>query len=193
MQVQAFSALTRAACWRHGPLTSRTSKLALFFVALVVTPVALANGIGENAHWQFQSNADKANQAVVQDMILKRQNGYYAAPVYTTNIGRQFNCHVAATATGNGSANSAVANSPSNSGASSSATGNQNSIGLDSLGGSATSTQGNSGSVGAGVNGNTTTQVDGSATQALNSAQTNSGAQSASVGGSSACLFGAIN
>ncbi len=193
MQAQEFSDPARFVCRRHIKMTRCVSRFALLVVALVAAPVALANGIGGNDSWQFQTSADKVNQASVLDMALKRQNGYYSAPIQTTNIGRQFNCNVIATATGNQSANSAVANSPSTSGASSSATGNQNSSGLDSLGGSANSSQGNSGSIGAGVNGNTTTHVDGSASQAINSGQTNTGAQSASVGGSSACLFGALN
>jgi hypothetical protein len=193
MQVQAFFDPARTVCRRRIKMTSCVSRLALLLVALVATPVALANGIGGNDSWQFKTSADMVNQAVVKDMMLKRQNGYYAAPVYTTNIGRQYNCNIAASATGNQSANSAIANSPSTSGASSSALGNQNSSGLDSYGGSASSSQGNSGSVGANVNGNTTTQLDGSASQGIHSGQTNSGAQNASVGGSSACLFGALN
>jgi hypothetical protein len=179
---------------QHGKhLFSLCKRTLALLCALIIAPAALANGVGENAHWQFRTSADKSNQAMVQDMVQKRKNGYYAAPVVTTNIGRQFNCNVGATATGNGSANSAVANSPSNSGASAGSTGNQNSSGLDSMGGSASSTQGNSGSVSSGVRGNTTTDVNGSASQALNSAQTNGAAQTATVGSSNGCLFGALN
>lgn len=155
---------------------------------------ALANGNAEAYGWQFQTSADKANQAIAQDMIQKRQNGYYAAPVYNTNIARQFNCNVSANSTGNEGTNSTVANSPSTSGAASSATGNGSSSDVGGTGSNAAdSSQSNSGTVGSGVNGSTSTSVHGSATQALNSNQGNSGAQTASVGSSSACMFGAIN
>ena len=53
--------------------------------------------------------------------------------------------------------------------------------------------QNNSGSVGSSVNGGTVTRVRGSADQALNSEQTNSGDQHASVDGASACQFGLLN
>jgi len=53
--------------------------------------------------------------------------------------------------------------------------------------------QANSGAVGSAVVGGTSTQVQGAANQALNSTQGNAGAQTASVGGSSACAFGVLN
>lgn len=162
-------------------------------LALVAAPVALANGAGESAAWQFQTSTDKVNQAAVQDMIQKRNMGYYTAPVYTTNIDRQINCNQSANATGNDSNQGAAALSPSNSGATSDSTGNANTNtgGVD--GSQSSSEQGNSGSVGSSVNGNTTTHVSGSADQALNSKQNNSGNQSASVAGSTGCTFGVLN
>lgn len=170
--------------------------IALAFAACgcASSSMALANNVGENAAWQFQSSADKVNQAAVQDMIRKQKSGYYAAPVYNTTIGRQYNCNVSATSTGNDGNNSTVANSPSNAGANSSASGNDSRTGVGTLGGATVGTsQANSGAVGSAVVGGTSTQVQGAANQALNSAQGNAGAQTASVGGSSACAFGVLN
>ena len=53
--------------------------------------------------------------------------------------------------------------------------------------------QTNSGTVSSGVTGATVTNVHGTATQALNSDQTNSGNQTATVQGSRACAFAALN
>jgi hypothetical protein len=160
---------------------------------LGVAAAACANNVGENSAWQFQSSADKANQAAVQDMIQRKKAGSYGAATTTTNtyIGRQYNCDVTATAQGTQGSNSTVANSPSTSGAAANSTGNANT----GYGGAGTVTTGqaNSGAVGSSVNGATTSNVQGYATQALNSNQQNSGNQSASVSGSSACAFGALN
>ena len=161
-----------------------------------IAAAALANNVGENTSWQFQSSADKVNQAAVQDMIRKQKSGYYSAPVYNTtnNIGRQYNCNVSATSTGNDGNNSTVANSPSTSGATSNASGNDSRTAVGTLGGATVgTTQANSGAVGSAIVGGTSTQVQGAANQALNSNQSNSGAQTASVGGSSACAFGVLN
>ena len=178
-----------------GPGRSRGARLpALVLVAACASSLALANNVGENAAWQFQSSTDKVNQAAIQDMIRKQKSGYYAAPVYNTNIGRQYNCNVSANSTGNDGTNSTVANSPANTGASSGASGNDSRTGVGTTGGATVGTsQANSGAVGSAIVGGTSTQVQGSATQALNSTQTNSGAQTASVGGSSACAFGVLN
>lgn len=170
----------------------RTGLLAVV-LAVIGSPAALANGAGENATWQFQSSADKVNQAAVQDMIQKRNMGYYTAPVYTTNIARQINCNQSANAHGNDSNQGAAALSPSNSGATAGATGNANTTAGGSGGSKSRSDQGNSGSVGSSVRGNTNTQVSGEASQALNSRQHNSGSQSASLAGSTGCAFGALN
>jgi hypothetical protein len=171
----------------------------LFFALVGVSAASapssvLANNVGENVAWQFQTTADQVNKAAIQDMIQKRRSGYYAAPVYTTNIGRQYNCDVAATAQGNQGTNSTIANSPATSGASASAIGNDNDTRVGGSDGSvADSSQKNTGSVGSSVRGATTTSVHGSASQALNSTQTNSGDQTASIEGSTACAFGALN
>ena len=42
-----------------------------------MAPAAFANNVGENYAWQFQTSADKVNQAVIQDMIQKKKSGYY--------------------------------------------------------------------------------------------------------------------
>jgi hypothetical protein len=161
--------------------------------ALLASPAA-ANDVGENVAWQFQTSADKVNQAAIQDMIRKRKSGYYAPPLYTTNIEHQYNCNVSATAQGNLGTNSNVANSPTTSGSTATATGNDNHTHVDGQGaGTAANDQDNSGRVGSSVDGATYTHVHGSADQALNSEQTNSGDQYASVDGASACQFGLLN
>jgi hypothetical protein len=165
-------------------------------VLLVVCAApAAANNLGENSAWQFRTSADKANQAAILDMIARRQGGYYAAPIYNTNIARQVNCSVAASAVGNSDGQSAVANSPSVTGASSTSTGNAASSSVDEgrAGASSASQQSNTGAVTAGVTGGTNTSVRGTAWQALNSTQSNSGIQSASVQNSNACSFAALN
>lgn len=153
----------------------------------------MANNVGENSAWQFQTSADKANQAAVQDMIQRRKAGSYGAASTTNNtyIQRQFNCDVGATAQGNQGSNSTVANSPSTSGAAATSTGNDNTGSTGS--GTVTTGQANAGAVGSLVNGSTTTRVQGWASQALNSNQANSGSQSASVSGSTACAYGTLN
>lgn len=179
----------------HGGSARGCAASAVLLSMILCAGSALANSNGENYGWQFQTSGDKANQAVTQDMIQKHNNGYYTAPVYTTNIARQFNCNVTATSTGNEGTNGTVANSPTTSGSNASSTGSTSATDTGGTGSNTSSTtQANNGSVGAGVNGSTNTSVQGSATQALNSTQTNSGsAQTASVGTSSACMFGAIN
>lgn len=168
-----------------------------FAVALLLAFPASANGIGENGAWQFDTAADKVNKAFLEELRQKLNSGYFAAPVYNTNIDRQYNCSVTSTATGNSSSSNAVANSPSTSGNSSQSTGNANSGETNSGYGSGSSStdadQSNSGAVGSHVSGSTSTSVRGNNWQALNTDQTNSGNQSASVEGSTACNYGALN
>lgn len=156
---------------------------------------ALANNYGENLGWQFRTSADRVNQAAILDMIEKRRGGYYAAPTYTTTIQRQYNCSIAASATGNNDAKTAFANSPTVSGSTSNATGNASdtSVAGGGFDGAADIAQINAGTVGSSVIGSTSASVQGQATQALNSTQTNSGDQSAGVEASTACTFGALN
>jgi len=178
---------------RNGALPSISALLALALAA-APTPV-LANNYGESLAWQFATPADIAAQAALRDLIERRRGGAYSAPAYTTNIARQVNCSVAASATGNSGLQSATANSPSVSGASATATGNSNASGVtgDRSSPNVTSGQDNAGAVSSTLNGSTVTRVDGAATQALNSTQSNGGTQSANVSGSSACAFGVLN
>jgi len=165
-------------------------------VAIATAPgPVLANNYGESLAWQFKASADRANQAAVLDMIEKRRGGYYAAPIYNTTIARQYNCSVTATATGNSGAQTALANSPTVTGATSTATGNASAttVGAGHGGTSVDDAQNNSGTVSSGVTGATVTNVHGTASQALNSDQTNSGNQTAGVQGSNACAFAALN
>jgi len=152
---------------------------------------AMANNVGENYAWQFRTSTDKVNQAAILDMLEKKKSGYYAPPNYTTNIDRQYNCSVAATATGNEGTNTNLANSSAATGASSQATGNNNLSEIDGWRGDsvADSQQSNTGSVGSSLEGSTSSHASGSPNQALNSSQTNSGDQSASIDGSTACRF----
>mgnify|MGYP001577330074 CR=1 FL=1 len=164
-------------------------------MALLMPTVALANNVGENPGWQFQTTADKVNKAYLEDLRQKKQNGYYAAPVYNTYIDRQYNCSVTSTATGNQASSSAVANSPSTTGHSSSSTGNDNTTTLASASGAGSNTanQSNSGTVGSSTSGDISTSVRGDNFQTLNTEQTNSGNQTASVTGSTACQYSALN
>ncbi len=165
-------------------------------VAIAAAPgPVLANNYGESLAWQFKTSADRANQAAVLDMIEKRRGGYYAAPIYNTNIARQYNCSIAANATGNSGAQTAVANSPTVTGATSTATGNDSTttIGEGHGGAAIDGAQTNSGAVSSGVTGATVTTVHGTASQVLNSDQTNSGSQTATVQDSRACVFAALN
>jgi len=178
---------------RHG---ARHYTSALITLAIAATPApAIANNYGESLAWQFASPSDIAAQAAIRDLIERRRGGAYAAPAYTTNIARQVNCSLAASATGNSGLQSATANSPSVTGASANATGNSNgsSITGDRANPSLSASQGNSGAVSSTLNGATMTRIDGAATQALNSTQSNGGDQAASISGSSACAFGVLN
>ncbi|MFA6114188.1 MAG: hypothetical protein WC729_09345 [Sphingomonas sp.] len=169
---------------------------AAIIVAIAAAPAPVfANNHGESLAWQFKTSTDRANQAAVLDLIEKRRGGYYAAPIYNTNIARQYNCSIAATATGNSGAQTALANSPSVAGATSTATGNANATTIGDGHGGATvdGSQSNSGAVSSGVTGATVTNVHGTASQALNSDQANSGNQTASVQDSRACAFAALN
>ena len=118
-------------------ITSRFASLAAGLALCVAMPVA-ANGPGESIHWQFETSADKANKAILMEMIQKRKNGDYAQPVYYTTIERQYNCNLNATSKGNEGTNTNLANSPSTAGATSVAKGNETvtSVGGASAGGS---------------------------------------------------------
>jgi hypothetical protein len=185
---------------RSRPTPARQARLHKIPIAVVAALLfssmpAMANNYGESLAWQFKTSADRANLAAILDMIQKRRGGYYAAPAYTTNIAHQYNCLIAATATGNSGAQTALANSPTVTGATSSADGNDSATTVaDGHGAAAVNgTQTNSGTVTSGVTGATVTDVQGTASQALNSDQDNSGDQTATVQNAHACAFAALN
>lgn len=167
-------------------------------VALCASPfsTAHANNYGESASWLFETPQDLAAQAAARDLIERRRGGVFAAPIYNTNIARQYNCSVSATAIGNNGTQSALANSPTTTGATSTATGNNASSTVTGDGPDATIANGqsNGGAVGSTLNGaTTTTNVNGTAWQNLNSSQSNNGNQSANTSGANACAFGVLN
>jgi len=186
---------SRQSAFRASHRHRRMTVLPMLAVLAITPAPALANNYGESLAWQFKTSTDRANQAALVDLIAKERGGYYAAPIYTTNIAHQVNCTITASATGNSSGQSAVANSPTVTGAAATATGNGSTTTVDGgrSGTVADTGQSNSGTVGAGVDGATTTTVRGVAYQALNSSQSNSGNQAASVQGSNACAFGVLN
>lgn len=100
------------------------SVMAMIAVAFLGTTAAQANSLGENAAWQFNSSADKVNKAYLEEMRQKKLNGQYSAPVFTTNIDKQFNCNLTASATGNLGTNGMSNGGPSASGNLANATGN---------------------------------------------------------------------
>lgn len=109
---------------------------------------AWANGLGEDRSWQFRTDSDRANLAVVLDVIERKKAGFYdglGENTFVTNnnfAGDQINCTVQASAVGNQATNSqdgaagnanitpAVANSASTIGneATNSATGSSSQI-----------------------------------------------------------------
>lgn len=176
---------------RNRPCQSTAAALLAVFVG---SP-ASAQEVSENRAWQFETPQDVAARAAVADLIARQRAGIYAAPVYNTTIARQYNCSVAASAVGNSDAQSAVANSPTVTGANSAATGNAGSV---HVAGEPTTAdvaldQRSNGPVASTAIGSTGVTADGPAWQALNSSQSNSGDQRASVQDSTACGFGALN
>ena len=178
-----------------GFTSRRTLRLGVIVPALILgiaAPTARAQDVSENRNWQFATPQDLAARTAVLDLMMKRRAGVYAAPVYNTTIDRQYNCSVGANATGNSGTQGAVANSPTVTGTSAHATGNDS---ASDVGGDAAVgvEQRNGGAVGATAAGSTAASVSGSAFQALNSDQRNAGIQSARVESSTACGFGALN
>lgn len=173
-------------------MKNRKKTTVILITAMASSTPALANNIGENGAWQFETATDMANRAALENMRQQRASGYYSAPHYTTNIGQQFNCSLASVATGNQGSVSATGNSPSTAGNSSSSTGNASSTSAFGASG-VTGNQQNGGSVGSWASGGVSASVRGDSFQALNTTQTNSGAQTSGVTGSDACKFGPLN
>lgn len=168
---------------------------AMLLFACLAGTSARAQEVGENRAWQFETAQDIAARAAVADLIARQRAGIYAAPVYNTVIARQYNCSVAASATGNSDAQSALANSPTVTGANAAATGNSGTTQAsgDGAGADVANDQHNAGPIASTAIGSTGASVSAPAWQALNSSQSNSGDQRASVQGSTACGFGALN
>lgn len=181
---------------------------SLFSIAVTIATAgpAFANGIGENAAWQFPTTADMVNRAYLEDMRLKRSTGYYSTPNITNIIDKQYNCSVSANSTGNSGVSTIATSGPSTAGNSSGAVGNesQSSVGsalpsvndprpgASALGAAVNGTQSNTGAVQSTASGDVSSVVgDTNNYQALNSTQTNSGSQAASVASSTACTFAA--
>lgn len=175
-------------------------QLLIAGILVGLSQTASANGWYESRPWQFDTTADKANKAVILDMIERKKGGYYDGFTTTiqnnntTNIGTQINCNNLAEAIGNEATNGQTANSPSianDADTNSSANGNvaDNSAGHE--GGAIDSDQGNSGDVSSGVDGSTSSSSGpingGPSDQALNNSQDNSGNQTANLTDSTAC------
>lgn len=161
---------------------------------------ALANGWMESRPWQFETSADKANKAGVLDLIERKKGGYYDGFSNTinntTNIGTQVNCNNVADAKGNEAGNTQTSNSPTvdnKAGIDSTATGNaSDNANDDGTGGGIANDQDNTGAITSGVDNSSTSTSSGpinvgDSKQRLKNTQTNSGDQTASVTGSTAC------
>ncbi len=189
------------------------SSIYLATALLAAASGAHAQGwLGESTPWQFQTSADRANRALVNDLVEKKKGGYYDSfkSTYITNIDRQVNCNFQPTSAGNSSAtdqannvaspdvNASAGNSASSLGSEHSSTDN-----LGRGGNSTSNNQSNTGAITSGVDGSPSSttmapinSANSNGQQDMQVAQNNSGSQTTSVSGSSACQFsssGAIN
>jgi hypothetical protein len=184
---------------------------AALAAAMLPCGTAYANGYLESRSWQFDTSTDKANKAIVLDIIERKKGGYYDAfqviNTYNydystnTNIEKQVNCDVTASAVGNNGSNGMTANSPTvgnDASIDASTTGNSAQNSTDDAGssqiGNDQSNQGSS--LSSDVTDSSTSASTGSvsvgnSSQVLNSDQNNTGNQTASVEGSQACAFAA--
>lgn len=177
----------------------RVIKFSVMASALAISAGAAANGLNENTAWQFQTTAELANRAYIEDLRRKQESGFYNSPVYNSFIDNQnnFNCSNAANASGNAGTNSTTANTPNSSGATGSAIGNSSSASTSAMQQPfetvLNNAQKNSGFVASDVMGDSQASASGNLTrQVLNSAQDNLGVQDASVNGSNACAFASV-
>jgi len=196
--------------------------LAALAASLSSVPLSvLANGLGENGSWQFQTTQDRVNKGAIVDLIERKKGGFYDSFKVTnintsyTYVDKQFNCTLSSQASGNAdqSSMSALTSSPTvtNSASTTSATtANEATNALTQNGvpgvvlaslspsypynGSLGNNQANNGALNSAVNGSAThsntgpVSAGGSNTdQVLNSTQNNSGSQSSSISGSTAC------
>lgn len=177
-------------------MINMTARFAVMAVIALNPLAAHANGVGENAAWQFQTIAELANQAYIEELRRKNASGAYQAPQYNYYIDTQnnFNCSNSASSSGNGGTNSATANTPTSNGANGSALGNQNSSTGSTQGWTGdvvlNSGQDNYGPVLTSVTGDSYADASNNLShQALNTVQTNTGLQDASINGSNGCSF----
>lgn len=173
-------------------MKTKVFRIAVLCAAIHGSSSAWANGIGENTAWQFQSTAEQANKAYIEDMRMKRITGFYSSPQYNTYISAQYNCNQNTSASGNGGTNSATANTPSASAPTSTATGNLSNAtvnpGNGYYGGALNGLQDNAGPVYSEVWGSSGASSDFNDTyQALNTLQDNTGTQISTITDSSAC------
>lgn len=189
----------QSVCWSEK--ASGLPRLVIVCLLVVGSQPVQANGWLESRPWQFDTTADKANKAVVLDMIERKKGGYYDGFSTTVNnynstsIGTQINCTNGPDATGNVASNGQTANSPTvtnTSDVNSSATGNQTDNGVSEHGGDIANDQSNSGDTSSGVTGSNSSSNSGpinigSSDQGLSNDQENSGNQYASVTDSIAC------
>lgn len=152
-----------------------TTILSAFASAILITSPAQANNVGENVSWQFHTTQDKVNKGAVVDLIEKKKSGFYESfkvinnTVNSTTIDKQFNCSLSASSTGNTGNNDLMATTSSPT---------LNSTGATNAANAANAATNSSSRSGLGIDQLT------SVTDAINSSQTNSGALTASVTGS---------
>jgi hypothetical protein len=202
--------------------TKIAAAIVLATIALAGRTV-LANGIGEDSPWQFQTGTEKAARSATVDMMERKRGGYYQSfqtinnITNNTRIDRQFNCAVSATSAGNGGTNgmTATTSSPivSNSGstaAGTTANSASNGVGYDGPGavggfygapaGTLGSSQGNSGSLYSAVSGSSTSARTGpvsagggESSLVLNSDQRNQNSQQVASIAGSTACAGPLN
>lgn len=196
-------------------MSKKCRVLGVQFLLMSTALPVLANNVGENSAWQFQTTQDKVNKGAIVDLMEKKKNGYYDSfrvinnTVNNTTIDKQFNCSVSANSTGNTGNNDLAAttssptlnsNGTTNAANAANAATNSSSrsgLGIDqlvSVTDAINSSQTNSGALTASVTGSTTSASNGAvsagggtSSQVLNSTQSNTGQQTASVSGSTAC------
>jgi hypothetical protein len=172
-----------------------TCGIAWIGVAAVASSAALANGLFENRPWQFQTSADRANKAIVLDLIERKKGGFFDAFGPAQNTFFNMDCVITADATGTNSESEMTASTSSphiapGSDLVADSTGNE---ALNAGGsGPLNNTQTNTGNQSSSVFDNTATVGDvdasgGTSDQVLNNDQVNLGDQHASVNDSTAC------
>lgn len=171
-------------------------KTLLYPAALFASGAALANNVGENGAWQLPSSGEKVNKAYLERLRLEQNAKAFGAPVYNTVVQRQYNCSVASTALGTTSTANLTGLTSSSAGHAANSLGNSETSAINAAAGGGNSlsgTQSNGGPINSDVMGSISVGVEGNPNQVLNNEQSNSGAQSASVDGSSACAFAGGN